>query len=156
MLCILKCSLIWQRQKRHSLITQKWQLFPRTWMWVLNMLFSGSVSEHHPRRKEGTVWLKRLMYERDWALKDKHLVLFSSFEKRRTLVICFRKGKQSPGLMCIQAQQGSRGFWVTWTQRLHNWTGLDWACGRGDWHGSDQLCVNSSCLQSLMAERSLC
>lgn len=45
---------------------------------------------------------------------------------------------------------------VTWRPGVHRWTGLDWACGTGDWHGSDQLCVNSSCLLGLIAERDLC
>lgn len=45
---------------------------------------------------------------------------------------------------------------VTRRPGVHRWTGLDQACGTRDWHGSDQLCVNSSCLMGLIAERSLC
>lgn len=131
-------------------------LFCNDWTWTLNMFVFGYFSEHHPRSEEGTVWVKLRMREGGWAQKDKHLALFCSLEERRTLVICFTKRDQSPGLMCIQARQGSRGFWVTWRPGVHKWTGLDWACGTGDWHGSDQLCVNSSCLSGLIAERSLC
>lgn len=131
-------------------------LFCNDWMWTLNMFVSDYFSENHPRCEEGTVWVKLRMREGGWAQKDKHLALFCSLEERRTLVICFTKRDQSSGLMCIQARQGSRGFWVTWRPGVHKWTGLDWACGTGDWHGSDQLCVNSSCLSGLIAERSLC
>lgn len=131
-------------------VNETWSF--KNWMHCSLVIFS----EHHPRCEECTAWLKLQIRERGCAQKDKQLALFLSLVERRTLVICFRKKDQSPGLMCIQAQQGSRGFWVTWRLGVHKWTGLDWACGRGDWHGSDQLCVNSSCLPAVIADRSLC
>ena len=91
----------------------------------------GYFSEHHPRCEEGTVWVKLQMREGRRAQKDKHLALFCSLEERRTLVICSGKRDQSPGLMCVQARQRSRGFWVTWRPGVHKWMGLYWACGAG-------------------------
>lgn len=114
-----------------------------------------SVFQNHPRSAEDTVWVELLIHNGGWAYKDKHRALPCSVQKRRTLVISFMKGDQNSGLMCKQAWQGSKGFWATWTPGVHRWKRVDWACGTGDWHGSDQLCVISSCLSGLIAERSV-
>lgn len=87
-------------------------------MW-LNMNFSLLYfPEPCPRCEEGTVWLNLQMHERCCTHKDKQLVPFLSPETTRTLVICFGKRNQISGLMCVQAREGSKGFWVTW-RRVH-------------------------------------
>lgn len=121
---------------------------------LFSVLFQSTTGTRRTR-----VWVELQTCER--VQKDKHPACLAPQKKKkkkkgRTSVICCSKRDHSPGLMCVQAQQGSKGFWVTWRRGVPKWTGLDWACSRGDWHGSDQLSVNSSCPSGLIAERSLC
>lgn len=132
-------------------------MFFNTKYWMCFFPFLCSFSEHH-RYKENTVRVELQTCER--VQKDKHPARLAPQKKKKKKgehqLSAAAKGDHSPGLMCVQAQQGSKGFWVTWRRGVPKWTGLDWACSRGDWHGSDQLSVNSSCPSGLIAERSLC
>lgn len=89
--------------------------------------------------------------------KDKHSALFGpSEEQGEHQSSAVAKRDHSPGLLCVQTQQGRRGFWVTQRLGIPKWTCLDCACSRGVWHGSNQQCVNSSYPPGLIAKRTLC
>lgn len=77
-------------------------------------LFLCSFSEHH-RYKENTVRVELQTCER--VQKDKHPARLAPQKKKKKKenisYLLQQKGDHSPGLMCVQAQQGSKGFWVT-------------------------------------------